>query len=606
MNRVLSVLCTLAVAAAFTGSPAQAEPYVGMPGKLVLVKSGKLAKFIAKPVTGDTFDLPTTANPVTDGGSILIREVGTSTELASDLPASGWKGLGNPAGSKGFKYKGAGSLTDPCKTVLVKEKIIKAICKGAAVAFDQPVDGVVAINLVLGDSTQKAYCTAFGGTEIKNDGTLLKRKDSTIAGACTCGNVPSRFTFKNGPPTTPNCGVMTTNTGATSNLACNGLYIGSGSASLVQPETNPDSEKALQMNISCCTGETLILTPTSQTDTGGDIETCTSAGCFFGAPLPLPNPSNPGVSTCVYNRYQADVQGEANCATGDARLDAPLFSKTFLTGDLLPNRCVGGTNPGARCGVGGTVCLGGGVCTANNSPTQIQSCPICNPVTLRCNGGANGMGTTNPLGPDADTPCTPDGGLNVPGNQFPTSHDCLVSTLVLVGDLPVPFLLTTGTSTDTATATGTLQRSFCGYCRDADGPGGFGICTGGTGNGMSCALSSPDCGGGTCGNAVPCEANSDCATDPASRESCEQRNNGAFGPGGGANMTITEVGTPGGDLGDQNGHPGTMVSVFCIPPSFNPIIDPNADIPGPGAVALPGTFDINSPSGAFVDGGSLF
>ena len=71
-------------------------------------------------------------------------------------------------------------------------------------------------------------------------------------------------------------------------------------------------------------------------------------------------------------------------------------------------------------------------------------------------------------------------------------------------------------------------------------------------------------------------------------------------------MTITEVGTPGGDLGDQNGHPGTMVSVFCIPPSFNPIIDPNADIPGPGAVALPGTFDINSPSGAFVDGGSLF
>jgi hypothetical protein len=49
-----------------------------------------------------------------------------------------------------------------------------------------------------------------------------------------------------------------------------------------------------------------------------------------------------------------------------------------------------------------------------------------------------------------------------------------------------------------------------------------------------------------------------------------------------------------------------MVSVFCIPPSFNPIIDPNADIPGPGAVALPGTFDINSPSGAFVDGGSLF
>jgi hypothetical protein len=71
-------------------------------------------------------------------------------------------------------------------------------------------------------------------------------------------------------------------------------------------------------------------------------------------------------------------------------------------------------------------------------------------------------------------------------------------------------------------------------------------------------------------------------------------------------MTITEIGTPAGSLDDFAAHQGTMVSVFCIPPSFNPIIDPNADIPGPGAVSLPGDFDVNSPSGAFVDGSSLF
>jgi len=602
MKRVLTVLCTLAVAAAFTGSPVLAhdEPTEGMPGKLLLVKGGKLAKFISKPVTGDTFDLPALNDPTVEGATISFRELGTNSEISASLPAAGWKGLGNPAGSKGFKYKGAGTPTDPCKTVLVKTKIVKAICKGTAIDLDQPVDNVVAISLIIGTDS-KAYCTAFGGTEIKNDSVLLKRKDSA-AGACTCGNgSPSRFTFKNGPPTTPNCGVMTTNTGATTNLACNGLYIGSGSASLVQPETNPDSEKALQMDIACCTGETLVLEPTTQTDTG-DIETCTSAGCFFGAPLPLPNPSNPPVSTCVYNRYLQDVKGEADCATGSARLNAPLASKTFLTGDLLLNRCVGGTNPGARCGVSGTVCLGGGSCQPDSGPTLIQSCPICNPVTLRCNGGANGMGSTGAV--DTDTPCTPDGGLNVAGAQFPTSHDCTVSTVVLVGDLPVPFLLTTGTSTDTATATGTLQRSFCGHCRNS-GTGAFGICTAGTNNGMACTITN-DCGvGGVC-EAKPCEADADCAGDPVGRTSCEQRNNGAFGPGGGANMTITEVGTPAGDLGDQNAHPGTMVSVFCIPPSFNPIIDPNADIPGPGAVSLPGTFDINSPSGAFVDGGSLF
>jgi hypothetical protein len=42
MKRVLTVLCTLAVAAAFTGSPVLAhdEPTEGMPGKLLLVKGG--------------------------------------------------------------------------------------------------------------------------------------------------------------------------------------------------------------------------------------------------------------------------------------------------------------------------------------------------------------------------------------------------------------------------------------------------------------------------------------------------------------------------------------------------------------------------------------
>jgi hypothetical protein len=74
------------------------------------------------------------------------------------------EGPRHPPGSKGFKYKGAGTPTDPCKTVLVKTKIVKAICKGTAVDLDQPVAGVGAVSLVVG-SDSKAYCTAFGGTE---------------------------------------------------------------------------------------------------------------------------------------------------------------------------------------------------------------------------------------------------------------------------------------------------------------------------------------------------------------------------------------------------------------------------------------------------------
>jgi hypothetical protein len=600
MKRVLSALCTLAVAAAFGAGPVWAddEPIQGMPGKILIVKGGKLAKFISKPVTGTTFALPNPAlnDPTVEGATLQFQELGgDGAAISANLPALGWKALGNPPGSKGYKYKGAGTPSDPCKAVLVKEKIVKGICKGTAIDMDQPIDGVVAVSLIVGTDS-KAYCTSFGGTEIKNDATLLKRKDSTTGGACTCGaGNPGTFTFQNTPPTAVNCGTTTTNAGATANLACNGLYIGSGSGSLTLPAINPDSNKALVMDVGCCTGETLVLNATTAAETG-DIETCTSAGCFFGPPLPIPNAMSPATSTCVYNTYAADVSGTATCNTGDASLDMPLNSATFLTGDLLLRRCSGGTNPGGRCTTLGVdpACTGGGSCVAD---PDIQSCPICNPTTLICNGGLNN-----------GQPCTPDGGQNIALPQFPTSHDCTVSTIVLVGTLPVPFALTTGTSTDTATDTGagSVNRTFCGYCRDADTTGGFGICTGGTGNGMACSISSPDCGGGTCGNALPCESDADCATDPAAREACEQRNDGAFGPGGAAVQTITEIGTSPGSLDDFAAHQGTMVSVFCIPPSFNPIIDPNADLPGPGAVSLPGVFNVNSPSGAFVDGSSLF
>jgi len=34
---------------------------------------------------------------------------------------------------------------------------------------------------------------------------------------------------------------------------------------------------------------------------------------------------------------------------------------------------------------------------------------------------------------------------------------------------------------------------------------------------------------------------------------------------------------------------GALVSVFSIPPTFDATIDSAGDLPGPGAVALPGT-----------------
>jgi hypothetical protein len=69
-------------------------------------------------------------------------------------------------------------------------------------------------------------------------------------------------------------------------------------------------------------------------------------------------------------------------------------------------------------------------------------------------------------------------------------------------------------------------------------------------------------------------------------ETCEQRNNGAFGPNGGAVMTITAFGQP------QDGilcasSTGVLASIFSIAPTFNATVDAAADFPGPAAVTIP-------------------
>lgn len=170
---------------ALCGAPALANDEADelMPGKIIIVKPGKLAKFIAKPA--GSFDLPNTANdPSSEGASLRIRDLGGSDDDTYNLPASGWKGLGTPPGAKGYKYKGAGTLGDPCKVVLVKANIVKAVCKGAGMTLTPPFTGAAAIRLDVGTDT-KSYCAQFGGTDVKNTVDLLKRKTANAPGACS-------------------------------------------------------------------------------------------------------------------------------------------------------------------------------------------------------------------------------------------------------------------------------------------------------------------------------------------------------------------------------------------------------------------------------------
>jgi hypothetical protein len=57
--------------------------------------------------------------------------------------------------------------------------------------------------------------------------------------------------------------------------------------------------------------------------------------------------------------------------------------------------------------------------------------------------------------------------------------------------------------------------------------------------------------------------------------------------------TITENGAPAGPLSNGVAADVTLAYVFCISATPNGLVSFAADLPGPGAVALPGTFRVN-------------
>jgi len=65
---------------------------------------------------------------------------------------------------------------------------------------------------------------------------------------------------------------------------------------------------------------------------------------------------------------------------------------------------------------------------------------------------------------------------------------------------------------------------------------------------------------------------------------------GAFGKG--TARCIREAGAPAGDLSDRNPHASSIASVFCIPKTGNVSVDAVSNLPGPGAIAINGTTQI--------------
>jgi cell division septation protein DedD len=615
MRKALGLACLVALAA---GGRARAADEL-IPGKRIGLSSKvKVVKMRALPPAGTTFDLPATP-PTVSGVTVSIVDTGGGSPPTNlTLQASQWRGLGIPEGSRGYAYRGAGDASDPCKGALIRPKVISFTCVGAAITGDPPFSGDAAVTITVGGTR---YCARFGGTTVDNSDTLLRRKDapppascfggpgttsttlqptttsttaptpttstsstssttvatpttssttsptpttsssstssttsttaptpttsssststssttSTTAAACCNGAGALRFTNANLPG---DCGDIINSTGTVvANVACAGLYTGGGGNSVPLPYAVPDLAKSIT-TITSCTGQTATLGGTTSVQTGSN-RTCTSAGCLFGGPLAVPNPGSTPTSVCVLNAVGGPPSGTAVCNTGTTSLVLPLSSVLYLTGDTATDP--GGTIPG------------------------IQPCPLCS-------------GTTCVGGPNNGMACTP--GTSALNPAYPTSHDCPPDPMFNIGTLPVNFSLSTGTLTwsgttatnDTGGTFSVQSRVFSGFCRDVGGTGGTGAFQGSTPATAKLCWENGMAIGTAC-------------TEPF--ESCEQRNNGAFGPSGGANRTIRAIGNGMSIL--AGAAPATLVSLFSIAPTFDATVDAAGDLPGPGAVALPGT-----------------
>jgi hypothetical protein len=448
------------------GSPAEAVSYVSL-GKKIKVSnpaSGNrstlvMAKESATDIaTSGAAGLDGIDQPDLNGATLTVIVAGNSaTSQTFSAPAGA---LWSPLGTVGWKYNDPSAATG-VKLILIKKTagdvfLMKALLKGVAgvldlVPPDTAVDQRSRMVLTFGGGGN-TYCASWNGTangtvnKDDSSGYLVVNPDTEVGCPTLCSG-STTLSFTTGLPggTCGHLNAADDDSGANlapigqaagTDLQCSSLYIGGG-ASIQPPSPTPDNAQTIFKT--CGIPAALVLAAATSTDTGNN-RNCSAPGCFFGPPLPIPNPAAPVISTCVINTISGDPDagGTLNALTGASTQTLPLLSKVYVTGGVL----------------------------------GLLPCPQC--IALACSAG-----------PNATQPCTTT-------NAQLTTHDCPPPGTPLA-----PFVVDL-----TPLGTGTISASdstgdFCGAGTGAITPnygqttnGAFG-CPGGVADGTKVAR----CGG---------------------------------------------------------------------------------------------------------------
>jgi hypothetical protein len=363
------------------------------------------------------------------------------------------------------------------------------------------------------------------------------------------------------------------------NLTCGGLDIGGG-ASTFPEGLSPDGATS-QFTLVCaaggacdggCSPPTCNIGPTSTAPPlNSTAPDCTNTGCNFGTPLPIPDPAIPSLTTCALNTFASPASGTLNISTGASSTSVPLTSDVYLTGNPAQPcpKCVDGVcDRGPRAG---------STCTTTSSTGYTRDCPTGGVGTIasQCPGGqqpGNGQTCCLPLcAGDGATPCAIANG----------DADCIAG----------------GTAGPCVSPGFCINTPATACTTDADCGGAIGSCVPCncpcTANGDAC------CDGAHVG---PMSVTlSPLTTGPASATSSTGRfctnqlggtHAGCFGST--ACRTINETGSPAGMVFTNVPANATLASVFCVRPTVVGFLNAFADLPGPGAVALPGTYEAHN------------
>lgn len=172
---------------------------------------------------------------------------------------------------------------------------------------------------------------------------------------------------------TGSCGTVRNGSGTvTRNLDCGDLAIGSGN-SVLPPSALPDGA-VVHFELGSCSILPLLNCALEAVETPGTGFDCTTTGCFFGAPVPIPNGA---LSACSVNQFSAPASGSVNLLNGTTTASTPLALHVFLTGND-PQPCPRCSATGSPAAPGTGTCdrgaNAGGACTTTNSQGLSKDC----------------------------------------------------------------------------------------------------------------------------------------------------------------------------------------------------------------------------------------